>query len=303
MKNKLTFSLILLGAFSFAKAQDLPFLLREYAVAKPLWQEYLHYQINPAQDTLYLSNGRLLQAGMLQADRYDTSGYWLGVDRWVWESAQVLRTYNHLGIETRTEWSPAGNCLSADFQDAANYYSHLYEYTDSLLSRISISDELNLEEYVFVYQGKQHRLHKVKHYINGEEIGEIRMSYNIEGELMMEEYWQAGNLSLLATFAYQEGILQNIALMDVQSGLGQLKEQHFFDSLEEGMRYERSHYYLVGQAEDSLVVHRTFDQQDRIVMRQTIRHDQKLRKDIEVYSYPEDQTTEIEVLSLRADKR
>lgn len=303
MKNKITLSLILLAALSFVKAQELPFLLSDFAVEKPQWKEYLHYQINPAQDTLYLSNGHHLQAGMLQADRYDTSGYWLGVDRWVWESPQVLRTYDHQGLETRTEWSLSGNCLAADYQKAGNYYSCKFEYSDSLISRISISEDEVLEEYVFVYQGKQNRLNKVKHYKNGEELGEIRMTYNSAGELMMEEYWQSGNLNLLATYGYEEGVLQTIALMNLGSGKGQLKEQHFYAYTDDGMRFEESHYYLTTNGEDSLVEHRTFDSENRIVKRLTIHHDQKLRKDIEVYSYPVDASTEIEILSLHAEKR
>lgn len=286
MRNQI----LLLTLFSFWSnlivGQELPFLLQDLDFKKPEWKEFLQISVNQKGDTLYLANGREVNPGLVQCDRYDTNSLWLGVDRFVWESNKALRIYHHHGFEEYIAWHEDGRIIERAFQDLIHKREYSFDYEGSLIKRIAINDSLGYTEYVFLYQGNSERINKVKQFLDGNLLAQIHISYNLDGNKTIEEYWYQGELKNLVTFAYNdESQLQSVLVMQHQNGRAFLQEQHSYSFADQNAQKEISHFYLENSKVEWLLRRRLVDSQKRLLKEERVYHNHETAKEIDTYSY------------------
>lgn len=302
MRNQFLFCLSLSFIANSLLAQELPFLLQSYKETKPEWTEFLQMQINPLGDTIYTANGQRLDAALSHCDTYDSLGNWQGVDRWVWESENVLRVYHYQGSEEMIVWEEEGRLLKKietglDYQIETDYI-----YENNRIERISISQKDSLEEWVFVYQGQQQRLIKVKHFQNGKDLGVIQLSYNALGQKAIEEYWEQGELQKLLSFTYDDQAnIQTILVMNQGPQGAFLSAKLEYSWHKNGAKQELTSLFT----KDATVVktrRRTFDQENRLVKVQHLNFSPNTYQEIKIYAYSADEKS-MENISLHAQGR
>ncbi len=302
MKNQFLFCLSLSFFANSILAQELPFLLQSYEETKPEWTEFLQMQINPLGDTIYMANGQRLDPALSHCDTYDSLGNWQGVDRCVWESENVLRVYHYQGSEEMIVWEEEGRLLKKietglDYQIETDYI-----YENNRIERISISQKDSLEEWVFVYQGQQQRLIKVKHFQNGKDLGVIQLSYNALNQKALEEYWEQGELQKLLSFTYDDqSNIQTILVMDQGPQGAFLSAKLEYSWNKNGAKQELTSLFT----KDATVVktrRRTFDQENRLIKVQHLNFSPNTYQEIKIYAYSADEKS-MENISLHAQGR
>ncbi|WP_421753664.1 hypothetical protein [Croceimicrobium sp.] len=307
MKKNTALFLILLLSSPLLWAQNLPYLLRHLEYQAPQWDQHLQLQVNAAKDTIISCSGRSIESGLLQEDHYDSSGNWIGVDRIVLEGAAAIRRYNYNNSEVLALYNDQDQLLNLNrvSSEGESLYRN-YEWHDSLLLRVNENQGDKVLEWVFIYTPDFSRLLKVKHFENGQEIGEYRFGYSMEGQLIKEEQWSQGSLSRLVTYQYEDQQVYAFILTDLMQTRNNLQEKHFFQYQDDGL-YSKEVQWV--NMDNNQVVERqvlSFNAEGNILENKRIYYSQEgSRQSIHLYSYPDSnpESASWKNLSLRIERR
>jgi len=303
MKNRYTLIFALTIGLTSVSAQELPLLLNQFDYETPSWSEYFYFKIDAAQDTFQIASGQLIDAQMRQADHYDILGNWQGVDRFIWETEHSLRVYHYNGEEELFVWNTNKQLLERSYSYLGRELREEFEYHGERMHRISRTEGEKLEEFVFVYLGKDDRLKKVKYFLNGEHIGDLKLSYNLVGICIMEELWMSGNLEQVVTYSYDNKKLQSVSLVDLGLGKGQLRQQRnyeYFDDASFELRIVDFNLNNNTKSQEGLII---FDKQGRKIEERWEIFARQAPKEVHLYAYPSLQDPDEETLTLRSDGR
>ncbi len=299
---KKTYKILLCSLSISASFAQTSSLLLDTEVSKlPTWEEHLHYQINQSKDTLYIAVGKQVEEFLYQEDHYTSDGLWQGVDRFVWQGENQLRVYRYDGSESRINLKDNRLFEHNQLCASGESISTTYDWNLSQLNRITTRKGDSLKETVFIYRDQDAKLLKVKLYVNGIQTKTLKLSYNKLGHLQKEELYAKDQLIGLATYAYNDSLLNNVLVMDLSSKGQQLKETLHFSFWDNG-DYQIETLYYTGSPNNALKSSLcTFDSAGRL-LRKEIKYvdNQDLEKEIYLYRYPQEEPTDFEVLSLQA---
>lgn len=270
----------------------------------PEWNEYIHYQINTNKDTLYRSIGKQVEPFLYQEEFFSSEAYWQGVDRYVWEGENQVRIYRYNGSETLIKLEGDKIIEINNLDSKANQSIAIFKYNNDLLERVSIKSGQELKEEIFVYDEGANRLVKLKFYLNGERQKVLKFSYGLNGNLAKEELWAFGNLQSIATYSYRDSLLQSLSIIDLQQPAQHLKESRRYTYSDDGAYQIEKTFF---QALDTEIIQKSivnFDAQGRKIKEEISYSDNaKLEKEVFLFSYPQEENLDYEVLSLQADGR
>lgn len=270
----------------------------------PQWQESLHYAINTVKDTIYLSVGARVNEVLLQEDHFSPEGFWQGVDRFVWEGEEQVRVYHYNGQEELIGLNQNGISSNTILYANGQEEKITYSYNGAKISRMHRQSAESLEEQIYLYHPENGRLLKIKFFYNGEEQQQLRFSYCKNGSLQKEELWVNGELSLIATYSYKEGVMLSSSLIQLSPEGHQLKEIHKYTYLDNGNLEETISHFSGPEAILNALSLRTFDMEGRLLKLTTeYLNDSELYKEVFLYRYPEQETEVLEVLNLKTGGR
>ncbi len=289
---------------SVSKAQQYTLLNDESHYEAPLWKESLHYIVDKNKDTLTLSVGSRVDDYLLQQDHYKADGYWQGVDRFVWEGEDQLRVYHYDGAEDLVLFENGQIQEWMSKKPTAAPRSIAYHYTGGLLKRVSTQTGNDLNEEVYLYRVGDSALQKVKYFSNGDLESEVRFTYCSNGKLQKEELWSDGEIQKIATHSYENQILQRSSVLNIQNAHNQLESVCQYQFLDDGTSQTSIQYYSLTETKVEKESLCTFDSKGRLISKELRYWDhEEILKEVFLFSFPERETEDFEVLNLNADSR